>query len=190
MARRRKTEIISQTDAISMFKLRTEGWSLQEIAEHYGVSVATAARLIKNATRETSIAHQDIYDARVLQMERLDTVIKIALQKFKEGEARYGTTLIKAIELQADLMGLRESVQVDRTAELVWRKLAKELGVFAPYAIDPTNDPNILDTTYEALTPPESERLTNDDITQATEHYQEEEPTMEDIKNILAGNNL
>ena len=189
MARRRKTEIISQTDAISMFKLRTEGWSIQEIAEQYGVSVATAARLIKNATRETSIAHQDIYDARVLQMERLDTIIKIALQKFKEGESRYGTTLIKAIELQADLMGLRESVQVDRTAELVWRKLAKELGVFAPYSIDPTNEPNILDTAYEALTPPESEKLTNNDITQAIEHYEEDEPSIEDIKNILAGNN-
>lgn len=190
MARRRKTEVLSPSDAISMFKLRTEGWSLQEIAEHYGISVATAARLIKNATKEASTAHQDIYDARILQMERLDTIIKIALQKFKEGEARYGTTLIKAIELQADLMGLRESVQVDRTAELVWRKLAKELGVFAPYAIDPTNDPNILDTAYEALTPPESEKLTNNDTTQVVEHYEEEEPTIEDIKNILAGNNL
>ncbi len=190
MARRKKTELVSPSDAISMLKLRTEGWSIREIAEHYGISVATAARLIKNATRETSIAHQDIYDTRILQMERLDTIIKIALQKFKEGESRYGTTLIKAIELQADLMGLRESVQVDRTAELVWRKLAKELGVFAPYAIDPTNEPNILDTAYEPLTPPEHERLTNEDISQATEHYEEEEPNLEDIKNILKGDNL
>ena len=190
MARRRRTEIVGQTEAIGMLKLRTEGWSIQDIAEHYGISPATAARLIKNATRETSIAHQDIYDTRVLQMERLDMIIRIALQKFKDGEAKYGTTLIKAIELQSDLMGLRESVQVDRTAELVWRKLAKELGVFAPYAIDPTNEPNILDTTYEALTPPESERLTPDEPSQTLEEYQDEDTDLEEIKHILKGENL
>jgi len=190
MARRRRTEIIGQTEAIGMLKLRTEGWSIQEIAEHYGVSTATAARLIKNAMRETSFNYQDMYDTRTLQMERLDTIIRTAMERFKNGDPKYGTLLLKAIELQSDLIGLREAIQVDRTAELVWRKLAKELGVFAPYAVDPINEPHMLDTTYEALPTPTSEKLNNDDTSQAQEDYIEENENLEEIANILKGNNL
>jgi len=157
MRRKKDMQIIGRAEAIAMSKLRAEGWSIQEIADHYGITPPTVMRLLRETNQEIAKAFSDQYELRILELQRLDEVIRIALSKFREGDPRFGNTLIKAIELQADLMGLRELMQVDRTAELVWKKLANELGIFTPYTTDPSYADTAIDTIYEPIEIPQLE---------------------------------
>lgn len=106
---RTEEQAILDTEAL---KLRSLGWTYQRIADHVGVTKATAYNRVQRAL--SAIPAEAVDEFRRLEMERLDTILAIAMDKALSNDkgALFAIDRVLAIqERRAKLMGLDAPVK-------------------------------------------------------------------------------
>jgi hypothetical protein len=114
-------------------RLRSLGWTYQRIADNIGVTKATAYNRVQRAL--AAIPAEAVDEFRRLEMERLDLVLNVAMDKAMSGDkgALFAVDrVITIMDRRAKLMGLdaptkHEVLTLDAvTAEI--RRLEAQLG--------------------------------------------------------------
>jgi predicted DNA-binding protein (UPF0251 family) len=114
-------------------RLRSLGWTFQRIADHVGVTKATAYNRVQRAL--AAIPAEAVDEFRRLEMERLDIILNVAMDKALSGDkgALFAVDrVISIMDRRAKLMGLdaptkHEVLTLDTvTAEI--RRLEAQLG--------------------------------------------------------------
>lgn len=100
----------------AMLAMRLQGASLAEIADRFGVSIATASRAVKRAIAE-SVPARAVEELRSEQLMRLERLWAALWPRIEAGSARHAEVGLRVLERQARLMGL-DAPEV-RTIEVV-----------------------------------------------------------------------
>jgi hypothetical protein len=157
-SRRRK---VRYSDIVYALRLREDGYTPHEIAAKLNLQVSVVEKALAAAQSWYRRQLEDAEGIYRLIMFRLERAIKAIMPKVAEGDPNAIRALLDISRLQAKLSGVEQNVQVDRTAEAVWKKLAKELGLFATTAeviaieTDASHDPEVIESAYPPLNPPE-----------------------------------
>lgn len=127
---RTEEQAILDTEAL---KLRSLGWSYQKVADAIGTTKATAYNRVQRAL--AAIPAEAVDEFRRLEMERLDLVLNVAMDKAMSGDkgALFAVDrVISIMDRRAKLMGLdaptkHEVLTLDAvTAEI--QRLEAQLG--------------------------------------------------------------
>jgi len=127
---RTEEQAILDTEAL---KLRSLGWSYQKVADAIGTTKATAYNRVQRAL--AAIPAEAVDEFRRLEMERLDLVLNVAMDKAMSGDkgALFAVDrVISIMDRRAKLMGLdapvkQEILTLDAvTAEI--QRLEAQLG--------------------------------------------------------------
>jgi hypothetical protein len=156
-SRRRK---VRYSDIVYALRLREDGYTPHEIAAKLNLHVAVVEKALAAAQSWYRRQLEDAEGIYRLIMFRLERAVKAIMPKVAEGDPNAIRALMDISRLQAKLSGVEQNVQVDRTAEAVWKKLAKELGLFSTTAeviaieTDASHDPDVIESAYPPLNPP------------------------------------
>lgn len=140
-AKQSAAHLEAETRRTEATKLRRQGWTLQEIADKYGVSVVTVHRdiqLVLRRTIEAGVTEMD--EHRALELERIDSAIfeVMSILEGRNPESKHSvelaayetdedTSVDDALEARAEL----RLKAVDRLVKLNQER-AKLLGLYAP----------------------------------------------------------
>jgi hypothetical protein len=160
MTKRSRRRKIRYSDIVYALRLREDGYTPHEIAAKLGLRVSVVEKALAAAQSWYRRQLEDAEGIYRLIMFRLERAIKAIMPKVAEGDPNAIRALLDISRLQARLSGVEQNVQVDRTAEAVWKKLAKELGLFSTTAeviaieTDASHDPDVIESAYPPLNPP------------------------------------
>lgn len=158
--------------ALEVMLLRTRGWSLSEIADHYNISLRRVKKLLEKATYQLIGDGDDLQILRAIELERINRVIRALSPMMEAGDPKAAKLVLEATRLRSELLGIQQQADIQTKTSAMWQKLASQLQLFKQ---EPA-----------ALMPPQPEPI------EAIEAVVEAEygPLETDVESVLEGGGL
>lgn len=125
--------------ALEVALLRTRGWSLSEIADHFNISVRRVKKLLEKATYQLLGDGDDLQILRAIELERINRVIRTLTPMMEAGDSKAAKLVLEATRLRSELLGIQQQADIQTKTSAMWQKLASQLQLFKkePAALQP-----------------------------------------------------